>query len=72
MEGTSSVKKPDEAIDFLNYVVDTYKGWDELNPWEAERMKSTVNPRGGIYSLIEDMELKAKLSTLNRRMEELE
>ena len=35
-------------------------------------MKPTVNPRGGIYSLTEDVELKAKLSTLNRRMEELE
>ena len=35
-------------------------------------MKPTVDPRGGIYSLTEDVELKAKLSTLNRRMEELE
>ena len=35
-------------------------------------MKHTVNPRGGIYSLTEDVELKDKLSTLNRRMEELE
>ena len=35
-------------------------------------MKQTVNPKGGIYSLTEDVELKAKLSTLTRRMEELE
>ena len=34
-------------------------------------MKLTVNIRGGIYSLTEDVEFKAKLSTLNRRMEEL-
>ena len=35
-------------------------------------MEPTVNPRGGLYSLTEDVELKAKLSTLKRRMEELE
>ena len=65
-------KNPIEAMDFLNYVAETSKGWDEPNPREVERMKHTVNLRGGIYSLTEDVELKAKLSTLNRRMEELE
>ena len=64
-------KNPDEAMDFLNYVAETSKGWDEPNPREVERMKPTVNPRGGIYVLTEEVELKAKLSTLNRRMEEL-
>ena len=65
-------KNLDEAMDFLNYVAETSKGWDEPNPREVEIMKHTVNPRGGIYSLTEDVELKAKFSTLNRRMEELE
>ena len=62
-------KNPDEAMDFLNYVAETSKGWDEPNPREVEGMKPTVNQRGGIYALTKDMELKAKLSTLNRRME---
>ena len=35
-------------------------------------MKQTVNPRGGIYELTKEVELKAKLSTVNRRVEELE
>ena len=35
-------------------------------------MKPTVNLRGGIYALTEEVELKAKLSTINRKMEELE
>ena len=65
-------KNPDEAMDFLNYVAETSKGWDEPNPREVERIKHKVNLRGGIYSLTEDVELKAKLSTLTRRMEELE
>ena len=53
-------------------MAETLKGWDEPNPREVKRMKHIVNPRGGIYSLTEDVELKAKLSTLNRMMEELE
>ena len=35
-------------------------------------MRPEANSRGGMYSLIEDMEMKAKLSTLARRLEELE
>ena len=35
-------------------------------------MKHTANQRGGIYSLSEDVEMKAKLSFLTRRLEELE
>ena len=35
-------------------------------------MKPTVNPRGGIYALTEEMEMKAKLSSLTRRLEDLE
>ena len=65
-------KNPNEVMDFLNYVAETSKGWYEPNPREVEIMKHTVNPRGGIYSLSEDLELKAKLSTLTRIMEELE
>ena len=65
-------KNPDEAMDFLNYVVETSKGWDELNLREANRMKPPVNQRGGIYSLSEDVEMKAMLSSLTRRLEELD
>ena len=53
-------------------MAETSKGWDEPNPREVERMKPIVNLRGGIYALTEEVELKAKLSTLNIRMEELE
>ena len=65
-------KNPDEAMDFLSYVVETSKAWDEPNPREAERMRPTANQRGGMYSLPKDMEMKAKLSTLTRRLKELE
>ena len=65
-------KNQEEAMDFLNYVEETSKAWDEPNPREEERMRSATNSKEGIYSLQEDMEMKAKLSTLARRLEELE
>ena len=65
-------KHPDEAMDFLNYLAETSKGWDEPNPREMEKMRPSANPRGGIYALIEDVEMKARISTLARKVEELE
>ena len=59
-------------MDFLNYVAETSKGWDEPNPREMEKMRPSVNPRGGIYALSEDIEMKARISTLARKVEELE
>ena len=65
-------KHPGEAMDFLNNVAETSKGWDEPNPREMERMRPSVNPRGGMYALSEDLEMKARISTLARKVEELE
>ena len=65
-------KNPDEAMDFLNYVTETSKSWDEPNPREADRMRPPANQRGGMYLLSVDMEMKAKMSTLAMRLEELE
>ena len=65
-------KHPDEAMDFLNYVAETSKAWDEPNPREAERSRPSNHQRGGIYALSEGIEMKAKLTTLTRRLEELE
>ena len=59
-------------MDFLNYVAETSKAWDEPNPREAERMRPSTHQRGGIYALSEDTEMKAKLTTLTRRLAELE
>ena len=42
-------KNPDEAMDFLNYVAETSKAWDEPNPREIERMKHTTT-KGEAYT----------------------
>ena len=65
-------KHPDEAMEFLSYVAKTSKGWDEPNPREIERFRPPVNQRGGMYALNDEMEMKARLSTLARKVEELE
>ena len=49
-----------------------YKGWDEPNPKEVEKMRPSAHKRGGIYALSEDMEMEEKISTLARKVEELE
>ena len=61
-----------ETMDFLNYVAETSKAWDEPNPREIEKMRPSTHQRGGIYALSEDTEMKEKLTTLTRRLEELE
>ena len=38
-------KNPEEAMDFLNYVAEASKAWDEPNPREVERMRPIT--RGG-------------------------
>ena len=53
-------------------MVETSKGWDEPNPREMERLRPSVNQRGGMYALSEEMEMKAGISTLARKVEELE
>ena len=60
-------KHQDKAMDFLNYVAETSKGWDEPNPREVEKMRPSAHQRGGIYALSEEMEMKEKLTTLTRR-----
>ena len=39
-------KNPDEAMDFLNYVAETSKAWDEPNLKEADRMIPSAIQRG--------------------------
>ena len=65
-------KHSEEALDFLDYVAEALKSWDEPNPREIERMRLQPSIRGGMYSLPEDMDMKAKVSKIARSLEELE
>ncbi|RVW71712.1 hypothetical protein CK203_057109 [Vitis vinifera] len=59
-------------MDLLSYVSEVSRGWDEPNSRKMGRMKAPVNPKGGMYMLSEDMDMKAKVATMARRLEELE
>ncbi|RVW19049.1 hypothetical protein CK203_087638 [Vitis vinifera] len=65
-------KNPEEAMDFLNYVAEVSRGWDEPNAREVGRMKSQPNAKGGMYVLNEDIDMKATVVAMARRLEELE
>ena len=47
MGGDFLSKHLDEAMDFLNYVAETSKAWDQSNPREAERSRPSNHQRGG-------------------------
>ncbi|WKA12844.1 hypothetical protein VitviT2T_030195 [Vitis vinifera] len=68
-------KNPEEAMDFLSYVADVSRGWDEPTKGEVGKMKSQLNAynaKAGMYTLKEDDDTKAKLAAMTRRLEELE
>ena len=49
-------KNPEEAMDFLSYVAEVSRGWDEPNVKEVGRMKSqpnASNAKAGMYTLNE-------------------
>ncbi|RVW39876.1 hypothetical protein CK203_083163 [Vitis vinifera] len=68
-------KNPEEAMDFLSYVAEVSRGWDEPTKGEVGKMKSQLsafNAKAGMYTLKEDDDMKAKLAAMTRRLEELE
>nr|CAN78592.1 hypothetical protein VITISV_026484 [Vitis vinifera] len=68
-------KNPKEAMDFLSYVAEVSRGWDEPHRGEVGKMKSqpsAFNAKAGMYTLNEDDDMKAKFAAMTRRLEELE
>ncbi|RVW94091.1 hypothetical protein CK203_038169 [Vitis vinifera] len=68
-------KNPEEAIDFLSYVAEVSRGWDEPTKGEVGKMKpqlNAFNAKAGMYTLKEDDDMKAKFAAVTRRLEELE
>ena len=61
-------KNPEEAMDFLSYVSEVSRAWDEPNSREKGKFPSqpNQNPKGGMYMLSEDMDMKAKVITTKK------
>ena len=68
-------KNAEESMDFLNYVAEVSRGRDESNKGEVGKTKSqpnAFNAKVGMYTLNEDIDMKAKVAAMTRRLEELE
>ena len=65
-------KHPDEAMDFLNYVAETSKAWDEPRPRETEGSRHSSYKGESIHTLYEDTLMREKLTILTRRLDEME
>ncbi|RVW24639.1 hypothetical protein CK203_096093 [Vitis vinifera] len=68
-------KNLEEAMDFLSYVAEVSRGWDEPHRGEVGKMKSqpsAFNAKAGMYTLNEDDDMKAKFVAVTRRLEKLE
>ncbi|KAL6335471.1 hypothetical protein AAG906_029714 [Vitis piasezkii] len=74
-DGDFMSKNPEEAMDFLSYVAEVSRGWDEPTKGEVGKMKSQLNAyntKAGMYALKEDDDMKAKMAAMTRRLDELE
>ena len=65
-------KSLDEAFEFLNYVAEISRSWDEPHERDLHKSKSQSNSKGRMYMLNEDVDLQAKIVALTKRLEELE
>ena len=50
-------KNPDEAFEFLNYVAEISRSWDEPHGRDLHKSKSQSNSNGGMYMVNEDVDL---------------
>ena len=59
-------------MNFMSYVAEVSRGWDGPNARNIGRMTSQPNAKGEMYILNDDIDMKAKIAAMSRRLEELE
>ncbi|KAL6347246.1 hypothetical protein AAG906_013682 [Vitis piasezkii] len=59
-------------MNFMSYVAEVSRGWDEPNARDMRRMTSQPKAKGEMYILNDGMNMKAKIAAMARRLEELE
>ncbi|KAL6336136.1 hypothetical protein AAG906_010424 [Vitis piasezkii] len=66
-------KNPDEAFQFLDYVVELFRSWEEPIVKEPSRDRTMNKARAsGVYTLPEGLDVQAKFATIMRRFDDLE
>ncbi|RVX02263.1 hypothetical protein CK203_028284 [Vitis vinifera] len=59
-------------MNFMSYVVEVSRGWDEPNARDMGRMMSQPNAKGEMYILNDGIDMKAEIAAMERRLDELE
>ncbi|WJZ82909.1 hypothetical protein VitviT2T_002632 [Vitis vinifera] len=59
-------------MNFMSFVAEVSKGWDEPNARGMGRMMSQPNAKGEMYILNDGIDMKVKIAAMARRLEELE
>ena len=59
-------------MNFMSYVAEVSRGWDEPNARDKRRMTSQPNAKGEMYILNNGIDMKVKIAAMARRLEELE
>ncbi|RVW79780.1 hypothetical protein CK203_047672 [Vitis vinifera] len=59
-------------MNFMSYVAEFSRRWDEPNARDMGRMASQPNVKGEMYILNDSIDMKAKIAAMERRLEELE
>ncbi|KAL6327706.1 hypothetical protein AAG906_022768 [Vitis piasezkii] len=62
----------EEAMNFMSYVVEVSRGWDEPNARDMGRMTSQPNAKGEMYILNDSIDMRTKFATMEKRFEKLE
>ncbi|RVW63888.1 hypothetical protein CK203_055710 [Vitis vinifera] len=59
-------------MNFMSYVAEVSRGWDEPNARNMGKMTFQPNAKGEMYILNDSIDMKAKVVAMARRLEELE
>nr|CAN82048.1 hypothetical protein VITISV_016303 [Vitis vinifera] len=62
----------EEAMNFMSYVAEVSRGWDEPNARDMGRMTSQPKAKGEMYILNDGMNMKAEIAAMERRLDKLE
>ena len=62
----------EEAMNFMSYVAEFSRGWDEPNARDMGRMMSQPKAKGEMYILNDGIDMKAEIAAMEKRLDELE
>ena len=70
--GTFEDKDPDEAMEYMDLLVENAQNQDTTSTYEAPGKTQPHTSSGGMYKLREDHDLQVKFASLARKVEVLE